>query len=73
MIVNIDKDNKLAEPLEAFKRYQLKFPGKDGNIDSKKSWHTVSEEEVVEGDAKDKQQGLVNRSEDDSSFMSNLE
>ncbi len=50
MIVNIDKDNKLAEPLEVFKRYQLKFPGKDGNIDSKKSWHTVSEEEVVEGD-----------------------
>jgi hypothetical protein len=32
MIVNIDKDNKLADPLEAYKRYKLNFPGRDGNI-----------------------------------------
>jgi hypothetical protein len=32
MIVNIDKENKLADPLEFYKRYKLNFPDKDGNL-----------------------------------------
>lgn len=64
MIVSIDKENRLTEPIESFERYQPDFPDKLGNLNLK-ARDTSSEEEVVGGDRKDKRLTLANRSDED--------
>jgi hypothetical protein len=64
MIVSIDKENQLSEPLEGFERYQPDFPDKLGNLNLK-AGDTSSEEEAVGGDRKDKRLSIANRSDED--------
>jgi hypothetical protein len=66
MLLKINQDLKLAEPLDNIPRLKLKFPEDENDFKEDKSWDTKSEEEVESDKASNNgNANLINNSDNE--------